>query len=44
MNIEEIMKVSSFFPIFVMDEDNQMIMDEVSKEELHTIFSIFLKK
>jgi hypothetical protein len=36
-NIAEILKISSFYPSFVIEEENQLQMEIVSKEELKSL-------
>eukprot|EP01018_Ginkgo_biloba_P028285 Gb_00400 [translate_table: standard] len=42
-NIAEILKLTSFFPSFLSEEDNELMMEEVSKEELKTVIASFKK-
>jgi hypothetical protein len=42
-NIAETMKLTSFFPIFVLEDNNQILMEEVSKDELQSILAFFKK-
>jgi hypothetical protein len=43
-NIAEILKISSYFPNFIFEENNQMLMEEVSKEGLHISLASLKKK
>lgn len=41
--IIEVVKMTSFFPIFVNEVDNEILLEDVSKEELQTILHTFQK-
>jgi hypothetical protein len=43
VTIAEIVKMTSFFPSFVNEEDNQKLMEDISKDELHLVLHTFLK-
>ncbi|KAH9294276.1 hypothetical protein KI387_040518, partial [Taxus chinensis] len=42
-NIVEIVKVASYFPKFVSEEDNQQLYEVVSQDELSTVLTSFQK-
>jgi len=42
-SIEEILKITSIFPSFVGEEENEILMEELSKEELEAILATLWK-
>jgi hypothetical protein len=43
-NIVDILKLTSNFPRFVLEEDNNMMVEEIPKEELKSVLASFKKE